>query len=85
MKIGKNAKIKKGWINMASKKLVSSKLRMRYQIGVNDEGKGVFKQQRVIVDTTATANDLIALSNAINDVLDYSINERMADDTSIIS
>ena len=58
----------------ASSVLVENSLAVSYKVGVNSYGKDVFKGQNFKnISATATDEDLVTLSDEINELLDYSV------------
>ncbi len=58
----------------ASSVLVENSLAVSYKVGVNGYGKDVFKGQNFKnISATATDEDLVTLSDEINELLDYSV------------
>ena len=58
----------------ASSVLVENSLAVSYKVGVNSTGKDVFKGQNFKnISVSATDEDLLNLSDAIDEFLDYSV------------
>lgn len=71
---------------MASSMLTENSLVLRYQTGVTGEGKEVFKQQSFKnISTLATEENLLDLSDLVNEVIDYSVSTIKKEQTFILS
>lgn len=58
----------------ASSMLLTNSLSVRYKIGVDEEGKDVFKAQTINnVSSAATDENLVALTDAIQNIVYYPI------------
>ena len=71
---------------MAKAMLTENTLVLRYQIGVNDEGKDVFKQQNFKrVSSLATEEELLDLADLVGGVIDFSVSEVKKEQTFILA
>ena len=71
---------------MASSMLVTNALALKYKIGVDEEDKPVFKTQTFKnVSSAATDANLVALSDAIGNIVDYPITTILKEQTYAIS
>mgnify|MGYP003514607930 FL=1 len=71
---------------MASSMLTENTLVLSYQIGVNDEGKDVFKQQNFKrVSSLATEEELLDLADLVGGVIDFSVSEVKKEQTFILA
>ena len=76
----------KGGDSMANAMLTENTLVLRYQIGVNDEGKDVFKQQNFKrVSSLATEEELLDLADLVGGVIDFSVSEVKKEQTFILA
>ena len=76
----------KGGDSMAKAMLTENTLVLRYQIGVNDEGKDVFKQQNFKrVSSLATEEELLDLADLVGGVIDFSVSEVKKEQTFILA
>lgn len=71
---------------MAKAMLTENTLVLRYQIGVNDEGKGVFKQQNLKrISPLATEEELLNLADLVEEVIDFTVSEIKKEQTFILA
>lgn len=76
----------KGGDNMASSMLTENSLVLRYQTGVTEGGKDVFKQQSFKnISPLATEENLLDLSDLVNEVIDYSVSTIKKEQTFILA
>jgi len=76
----------KGGDSMANAMLTENTLVLRYQIGVNDEGKDVFKQQNFKrVSSLATEEELLDLADLVEGVIDFTVSEIKKEQTFILA
>ena len=76
----------KGGDSMAKAMLTGNTLVLRYQIGVNDEGKDVFKQQNFKrVSSLATEEELLDLADLVEGVIDFTVSEIKKEQTFILA
>ena len=76
----------KGGDSMANAMLTENNLVLRYQIGVNDEGKDVFKQQNFKrVSSLATEEELLDLADLVGGVIDFSVSEVKKEQTFVLA
>lgn len=70
----------------ASSVLVGNALGLSYQVGVDSKGKDVFKGQSFKnISATATDEDLVALSDAIEGILEYKVSTIKKEQTYIVT
>ncbi|MDV4149920.1 DUF1659 domain-containing protein [Clostridium sp. AL.422] len=70
----------------ASSVLVGNALGVSYQIGVDSKGNDVFKGQSFKnISATATDDDLVALSDSIEGILEYTISTIKKEQTYIVT
>ncbi len=70
----------------ASSVLVGNALGLSYQIGVDSKGNDVFKGQSFRnISATATDEDLVALSDAIEGILEYRVTTIKKEQTYIVT
>lgn len=71
---------------MAKAMLTENTLVLRYQIGVNDEGKGVFKQQNLKrISSLATEEELLNLADLVEEVIDFTVSEIKKEQTFVLA
>lgn len=71
---------------MASSMLTENTLVLRYQIGVNDEGKEVFKQQNFKkVSPLSTEEELLDLADLVDGIIDFTVSEVKKEQTFILA
>ena len=76
----------KGGDSMANAMLTENTLVLRYQIGVNDEGKDVFKQQNFKrVSSLATEEELLDLADLVGGVIDFSVSQVKKEQTFVLA
>lgn len=70
----------------ASSVLVGNALGLSYQVGVDSKGNDVFKGQRFKnISATATDEDLVALSDAMEGILEYKVSTIKKEQTYIVT
>ena len=70
----------------ASSVLVGNALGVSYQIGVDSKGNDVFKGQSFKnISATATDEELVALSDAIEGILEYTVSTIKKEQTYIVT
>ena len=71
---------------MANSTLLTNSLALSYKVGVDEEGKDVFKTQTLKdVSSAATDENLIALADGIGSIIDYSITTILKEQTFAIT
>ena len=71
---------------MANSVLLTNSLALSYKIGVDEEGKDVFKTQTLKnVSSLATDENLVALADGVSNIVDYPITTILKEQTFAIT
>ena len=71
---------------MANSTLLTNSLALSYKVGVDEEGKDVFKTQTLKnISSAATDENLIALADGVGSIIDYSITTILKEQTFAIT
>jgi len=85
LKEGTIIKVKGGGICMASSQLVRTQLQLVFQVGVDQNGKGIYKNKNFNnIKTSATPEQLYTIAKSLEPLQQWTLHEIERNDTSIV-